>query len=427
MAYDRVTVLERLVSVEKELNLIQDSDILMERLLTEARALVNADAGSIYEYDDGYLVIRHAQNDTQQARLEPGQKLPFSHFKFPPDEKSISGYCLKYRTTVNIADVYEIGTTRPFSFNRLLDVENNYRTESMLTVPMYALSSGTPLGVLQIINAKDDDGRIVPFSEDKQNVIEHFALSAAMAMERAHLTHNMVMRMIEMARFRDPTETGGHVTRVSHYSLEIYDRWAFLKHEDEKTSAKFRDTLKVASTMHDVGKVGIPDEILKFPGKLSDLQYGIIKCHTCIGGSLFSEINSEVDRMSLDVALHHHERWDGRGYPGIIDCDEIRGADVLHSDYPNRINANPGLAGEETPLAARIVCLADVFDALCSPRVYKKAWTTEEVVDEIKLQAGKQFDPFLVECFIQVLPRIIAIRDALTEAPPPPPPAPPAA
>jgi HD-GYP domain-containing protein (c-di-GMP phosphodiesterase class II) len=408
-----------MMNVEKEINLIQDYDILLERLLTEARSLVNADAGSIYEYDDGCLVIRHAQNDTQQAKLAPGQKLPFSLFKFPPDEKSVSGYSLKYHATVNIPDAYEIGSDKPFSFNRLLDIENGYRTTSILTVPLFAISSGRPLGVLQIINAKDDAGGITEFDDDKQNIIEHFALSAAMALERAHLTHNMVMRMIEMARFRDPTETGGHVTRVSHYSLEIYDRWAFLKNEEEKAASKFRDTLKIASTMHDVGKVGIPDGILKKPGKLDDHEYGIIKCHTCIGGSLFSEINSEVDRMSLDVALHHHDRWDGRGYPGSIDCEEISGADVLHSDYPDRIAANPGLVGEETPLAARIVCLADVFDALCSPRVYKKSWTTDEVIAEIKLQAGKQFDPFLVECFLQVLPRILAIRDALTEPPPP--------
>jgi HD-GYP domain-containing protein (c-di-GMP phosphodiesterase class II) len=414
---DRATVLEKMMSVEKDLTAIQDYDILLERLLTESRKLVNADAGSIYEYDEGCLIIRHAQNDTEQAKLEPGQKLPFSHFKFPPDENSVSGYCIKTHDTVNIPNAYEIDPAiHPFTFNRLLDIENGYKTISMLTVPLYALSSGKPLGVLQIINTKDENGNIVPFGKTKQEVIEHFALSAAATLERAYLSRNMVMRMIEMARFRDPTETSRHVTRVSHYSWEIYDRWAFVNHEEEKKAEKFRDTLKIASALHDVGKVGIPDIILKKKSKLDDFEYGIIKCHTCIGGSLFFEINSEVDRMSRDVALHHHECWDGSGYPGNIDYEGIRAADVLKSDYPYRIAATPGLKGDAIPLAARIVRLADVFDALCSARAYKAAWSIEDVLAEIKSQRGRQFDPALVDCFFQILPRIMSIKDAFTES-----------
>jgi HD-GYP domain-containing protein (c-di-GMP phosphodiesterase class II) len=405
-----------MLSVEKDLTTIQDYDILLERLLTESRKLVNADAGSIYEYDEGCLIIRYAQNDTEQAKLEPGQKLPFSHFKFPPDEKSISGYCLRTHKTVNVPNAYEIDPARhPFTFNRLLDIENNYHTISMLTVPLYAFSSGKPLGVLQIINTKDDNGKVVPFDAGQQEVIEHFALSAPTALERAYLSRSMVMRMIEMARFRDPTETSDHVTRVSHYALEIYDRWAFVNDKDEKKAERFRDTLKTASTIHDVGKVGIPDIILKKKDKLDDFEFGIIKCHTCIGGSLFSEINSEVDRMSRDVALHHHECWDGSGYPGNIDYEGIRAADVLKSDYPYRIAASPGLKGDAIPLAARIVCLADVFDALCSSRAYKSAWTDDDVLAEIKSQRGRQFDPALVDCFFQILPRIMSIKDALSE------------
>jgi HD-GYP domain-containing protein (c-di-GMP phosphodiesterase class II) len=404
------TILKTITDIERRLNGIQDFDILLETLLTEARHLVNADAGSIYESDNEQLTIKYAQNDAQQARLAPGEKLPFVFVKFPINEKSISGYCAKTASFVNIPDVYAISKTMPYTFNTSVDTGTGYRTKSMLSVPLSA-SSGRMLGVLQIINALGNDGSPCDFDEERELVIRHFSYSASAALERAQLTRAMVMRMIEMARFRDPKETGPHVSRVSSYALEIYDRWAFNNGVEGEQAARFRDTLKIAATMHDVGKVGIPDQILKKHGKLTDEEYAVIKTHTCIGASLFSEIDSEIDTMSRDVALHHHERWDGRGYPGRVESDQL-----ASGTSADGIGTYPAMTGEEIPLAARIVSLADVFDALCSARVYKSAWTIDDVMTELTAQSGKQFDPEVVKCFFQVLPRILEIRAAIPDS-----------
>jgi HD-GYP domain-containing protein (c-di-GMP phosphodiesterase class II) len=407
---DRAKLLDRVMDIEKKLNGIQDYDILLDQLLTEARLLTNADAGSIYEYTGDMLEIKHAQNETQQSTLAPGEKLPFVHTAFPMDFKSVAGYCIITGKTVTLPDVYNIPPDAPYSFNRFLDIKTGYHTVSTLTVPMFTLSRRRPLGALQIINPKDAQGNIDYFSEDKQTLIEHFAAVAAAALERAFLTRSMLLRMIEMARFRDPTETNHHVNRVSHYALEIYDRWAFLHHESEAKAIKFRDNLKIAAMMHDVGKVGIPDHILKKQDRLTDEEYALIRCHTCIGASLFVDPNSDVDQMVQEVAMHHHERWDGAGYPGSLDP-----RDAAEPDLCERISQNPGLQGNEIPLAARIVGIADVFDALSSARSYKQAWSADESVAEIIAQRGKQFDPGLVDCFEATLPRILAIKEVMQD------------
>jgi len=184
----------------------------------------------------------------------------------------------------------------------------------------------------------------------------------------------MVLRMINMARLRDPKETGSHVQRVSSYAVEIYDRWAFKRGIDVSEQNKFRDMLKISAILHDVGKVGIPDAILKLPRAFTREEYDIIKTHTVIGALLFPSIESPLDAMARDVALHHHEHWDGSGYPGNVDMMQ-----VTQENAVSMVNGTP-LAGEDIPLAARIVALADVFDALSSKRVYKKAWSEEEVL-----------------------------------------------
>jgi HD-GYP domain-containing protein (c-di-GMP phosphodiesterase class II) len=275
---------------------------------------------------------------------------------------------------------------------------------------MFTLSNHRPLGALQIINPKDAQGHIDYFDADKQTLVEHFAAVGAAALERAFLTRSMLLRMIEMARFRDPTETDHHVNRVSHYSLEIYDRWAYVHHESEVNSIKYRDNLKIAAMLHDEGKVGIPDTILKKPDRLTDDEFSQIRCHTCFGASLFTDPGSDVDQMMQDVTMHHHERWDGEGYPGILNP-----RDAAEPDLCERISRNPGLKGDDIPLAARIVSIADVFDALTSARSYKKAWSADESVVEIIAQRGKQFDPDLVDCFEATLPRILAIKGVMED------------
>jgi putative two-component system response regulator len=134
------------------------------------------------------------------------------------------------------------------------------------------------------------------------------------------------------------------------------------------------ELIRRAAPLHDIGKIGIPDAILLKPGKLTDGEFELIKTHTTIGAEILSGSRSPLLRLAERIALSHHERWDGRGYPG-------------------------GLSGEQIPLAGRIVAVADVFDALTHERPYKEAWPVENAVQEILAQRGRQFDPRLVDAF----------------------------
>ena len=210
---------QKLIETERSLNLIQDVDVMLEKLLSEARKIVHADAGSIYicDKDEKRLYIKYSQNDTKQKTLAPGEKLPYNFYNFPVNENSISGYSLLKREILNIADVYTIPEDSVYKFNKLPDFDSNYRTKSMLTIPL-VIAGGRALGVLQIINAQDDNGNIVEFTHEDELFIQHFSESATRALERAFITETMVLRMARMAEMRDPKETGPHVTRVSMFS-----------------------------------------------------------------------------------------------------------------------------------------------------------------------------------------------------------------
>lgn len=405
----REAKLQRIIELEKMLGEIQDVDVLLERILTEARSIVHADAGSIYVVDGPNLKIKYAQNDTQLKAMNAGEKLPYTFFAFPINEKSISGYVAYSGEPLNIEDAYEIPADKPYVFNKTTDRTTDYRTKSIYTIPLKT-PAGKILGILQIINAQNDNGEVVSFDADAELFITHFAQSAIKALENAYLTSNMVRRMLRMAEFRDPKETYPHVERVSSFALEIYDRWAYNHNVPAFESHKFRDTLKIAAKFHDVGKVGVSDVILKkkFP-RFTDEERAIMQGHTCIGANLFEPPESFLDEMCRDIALFHHERWDGgeTAYPGAL-------------DYKNFIIGEPlsparHLAGEEIPLSARIVAVADVFDALSHKRCYKEAWTIDDAFAEVQADSGRHFDPEVVLAFMQVRDRISAIQLAFPD------------
>jgi response regulator RpfG family c-di-GMP phosphodiesterase len=205
------------------------------------------------------------------------------------------------------------------------------------------------------------------------------------------------MRMISMAELRDPKETGPHVNRVAAYAVELYEHWAIKKGIAADEIEKQRDALRMAAMLHDVGKVAISDAILKKPGRFTDEEFTVMKTHTLHGARLFADAKSDFDEIAAEVALNHHERWDGNGYPGWMDyktCKPIPG-------YENDKGGARGKKGEEIPLFGRIVALGDVYDALSSRRVYKDAWEEKDVLDTIEKERGKQFDPDLVDVFFE--------------------------
>lgn len=400
--------LESIIRLDSELNQIQDLDLLLERILLEARRVVHADAGSIYVKDGDKLAIKYSQNDTLQKALPPGQKLVYSVFTIPINEKTLSGYCALTKEILNVKDVYNIPSDSPFSFNTQYDKISGYKSTSMLTVPLKTAENKL-LGVIQVINAKDESGSIIPFSQEDELLISHFAVNATVALQRAYMTRAMILRMIKMSELRDPKETGAHVNRVAGYAVELYDRWAYHHTVPDVERDKFRDTLKIAAMLHDVGKVAISDLILKKPAKFTPEEYAIMQGHTYFGARLFDDIQSPLDVIASEIALTHHENWDGSGYPGWIDPFTLQ---PIKSDSTGK---PLGRKGEEIPLGGRIVAIADVFDALSSRRVYKEPWDEQSVYNEIRKLSGKKFDPELVEMFFEILPNIKQIRDLYPE------------
>lgn len=393
-----------LIEIEQKLDEIQDVDVLLETILSETRMIVNADAGSIYIIEGKNLKIKHAQNDTQLRSLPLGEKLPYLFFSFPISKNSIAGYVAATKETLVIDDAYNIPESCPYKFNKQTDITTNYKTKSIYTIPLI-MHNGIVLGVLQIINKLDDEGNVISFNEDDKAFIGHFAFAAVRALKRAYDTRDTHRKMLKLSEFRDPKETYSHVERVSSISLEIYDRWAFEKSIPEEERQVYRDNLKIAAKFHDIGKVGISDIILKKPDSFSDEERAVMKSHTCIGAMLFYPPETELDRMSMDVALRHHERWDGgeSGYPGgtYSESDDFQ---TFHIGSPI-LNTKP-LKGKDIPLAARIVSVADVFDALSHKRCYKDAWSLDDAFNEIQMGAGTQFDPEVVLAFIKVRDRV---------------------
>lgn len=181
----------------------------------------------------------------------------------------------------------------------------------------------------------------------------------------------------EAGHYKD-TDTGMHIWRMAAYSRAIA--------KEAGWSASKCDLLELAAPMHDTGKIGIPDAILKKSAPLDADEWVVMKNHTLIGFGILSKSDTPLFKLGAEIALHHHEKWDGSGYP-------------------------EGLAGEAIPESARIIAVADVFDALTMERVYKNAWPDEEAVAEIKKKSGTHFDPRLVELFLNILPEIISIKD----------------
>jgi len=191
----------------------------------------------------------------------------------------------------------------------------------------------------------------------------------------------IIERLGRAAEYKD-NETGLHVIRMSHYAqvLALAAGWSEVDAEE----------LLAAAPMHDIGKIGIPDQILLKPGPLTPEEWTVMRSHPRIGADIIGEHRSTVLRLAREIALSHHEKWDGSGYP-------------------------QGLSGQAIPMSARIVSIADVFDALTTARPYKKAWTVEAAIEQVQKDAGKHFDPTLVELFMKVLPQLIAIRERWKE------------
>jgi len=238
------------------------------------------------------------------------------------------------------------------------------------------------------------DALILPILDINNEIIEYIAIRhdvTELELYKHDLQHQLSLAVQEIEDTQKEVvftmgaigetrskETGNHVKRVAEYSYLL----AILSGQSEEQS----QLLKLASPMHDIGKVGIPDNILNKPGKLTAQEFGIMKTHSTLGYEMLKGSSREILKTSAIVAYQHHERWDGRGYPN-------------------------GLKEEETHIFGRITAVCDVFDALGSDRCYKKAWDLDKILDLFRDGKGTQFDPKLIELFFDNLDKFLLIRD----------------
>lgn len=208
----------------------------------------------------------------------------------------------------------------------------------------------------------------------RARVKTHLSLVQAEELKQTRL--QVIQRLGRAAEYKD-NETGLHVLRMSHYAHVLALAYGL--------DAQQAENLLHAAPMHDIGKIGIPDHILLKPGKLTTEEFAEMKRHPLIGAEIIGHCDSALLQMAKQVALYHHEKWDGTGYP-----------------Y--------GLKADQIPLEARIVAVADVFDALTSPRPYKPAWSLQQTMDYMQQQKGLHFEPVLIELLEQKLPDILAIQ-----------------
>ena len=225
-------------------------------------------------------------------------------------------------------------------------------------------------------------------SEWDRYLIEIYCTNVTIAFENIYLNREIentqkeiIFTLGEITETRSK-ETGYHVKRVAEYSRLLALSYGLSEEETE--------TLRLASPMHDVGKVGIPDSILNKPGKLTAEEFEIMKTHTTIGHSMLKHSQIKLLNAAAIIAHQHHERYDGSGYPN-------------------------GLRGEDIHIYGRITALADVFDALCSERVYKKAWELPDIIALFKEERGKHFDPVLVDIFLAEMDGMVQIRNEYSD------------
>ena len=230
---------------------------------------------------------------------------------------------------------------------------------------------GSVAGVLQILNSINLDF----------DYIRKVSVLASLEINRIRRIRKDTMRILRVAALRDPKETAEHVIRVGNLAILLRTKYGEIQGESKKSLIRARNSLFYAAMLHDVGKVGISDSILKKPGKLTPEERSIMEEHPKLGCELFNDgFSSEIDKQARDVILHHHQRWDGTGYP--------------------RDNQ---LAGNDIPFVSRIVSIVDVWDALTNERCYKKGFSKEKSEQIMKEGRGTQFDPNLLDLFLTII------------------------
>jgi len=345
-----------------EVSSLHDYNEILEVLANMGRALTNADRCSVWVVSEDRKTIK-----TKVAHGIDEIELPI--------DSGLVGDAVVNGSKIIIDDVY-----LDDRFNPEVDKQTGYRTKSMMVMPMFDYYDNI-IGAFQVINHRGEKEAFDKRDIERLSLASTYAaetiISAQLSKEIEDTQREVVFTMGSIGESRSK-ETGNHVKRVAEYSKLLALAYGLPETEAE--------LLKQASPMHDIGKVAIPDAILNKPGRFDENERYIMEKHAELGYHMIKNSERPLLKAAAIVAYQHHEKWDGSG-------------------YPNKIS------GEDIHIYGRITALADVFDALGSDRVYKKAWSDERIFSLIKEERGRHFDPKLVDIFFDRLDEILLVRD----------------
>lgn len=346
---------ELIRAISNEIAESPDMSELTGQIVKMSQAALRSSAGSVMLLDEKneelYFEIAEGEvsNKLRQMRISA--------------KSGIAGWVVTNSSPLIINDV--LSDER---FNSQVDKTTGFKTESILCVPL--IVHGKTIGVLEVINRPDGTG----FTQADLETLSTVAATAAMAIENTRLHQAVVdgykttIRALAAAIDAKDHYTQGHSQRVTEYAVMIANHLSL--------PPKDIDMLEYAGILHDIGKIGVPDTLIRKPGHLEPDERRIMKQHPAIGAYMLKDI--PFLKETSDIVLYHHERYDGQGYP-------------------------EGILGEDIPIGARILAIADTFDSMTSDRSYRKALTKEYALEEIKLCAGSQFCPVVAEAFLTVI------------------------
>lgn len=335
-------------------------DHLLQLMADLGRQLVVADRCTIWIYDkeknELWTKVAHG---IQEIRI--------------PADTGVVGHVISTQTEYFTNNAYQDP-----NFNKEVDKKTGYKTKALLALPLYDNDENI-FGAYQAVNKMTETQEFSQEDIDNLKMVASYSeksLSNAMLNEEIEKTQKeIIFLMAEIGESRSK-ETGNHVKRVAEISALLAKLYGM---SDEET-----ELIKMASPMHDIGKVAIPDSILKKPARLTDEEFEIIKEHATIGYKLLKNSDRKIIKTSAIIASQHHEKWNGKGYPS-------------------------GLKGEEIHPYGRISAIADVFDALASARVYKPAWEYERIINLFREEKGQHFDPEMTQIFLDNFDKFVEI------------------
>uniref|UniRef100_A0A7C4X8L1 HD domain-containing protein n=1 Tax=candidate division WOR-3 bacterium TaxID=2052148 RepID=A0A7C4X8L1_UNCW3 len=352
--HKRIKHLETLIDASIAFSSTLDIDSLLNLILQKAEEVMDAEASSVFRIDEKNKVLYFMTARGVKEKELKEIKIPLG--------KGIVGWVAENKKPLLVPDVRR----DPRWFGGV-DKKTKFVTRSILAVPLFV--KGRIIGVAEVLNKRGNR----KFNEEDKELFIALGNQIAVAIENASLYKQLdelflssIRAIVEAIDAKDPY-TKGHSARVVEYSLLIGNELKLTKEELKN--------LEISAILHDVGKIGIPDSILSKPGKLTDEEFEYMKRHPELGAEIIQPIE-ELKKLAPNI-LHHHERYDGKGYPA-------------------------GLKGKKIPLFARIIAIADSFDAITSERPYRSRREPITALHEMDINKGTQFDPKLVKTFIKV-------------------------